>query len=465
MRTRRISPPLEERIRELERRRDTRIDEYTAVSAKEPALRRFAIERVTSQSCLAECALNDGLASNRVAAVKRINDKASLEKVAKNIGRRDKHVYRFARQQLKEIVEQEEIPKRALEESRQLCEKLERLGRFNQWVQDRVILDHLDRQWEPLKDQVDAAMYARYQGTRRAFLDAYEAFSIENAAVIAQQQAQQATRGQAASLIGELEKATSAGAEPAVRDLIERIDTAWSALDDCLPEKEQTKLRRRYASTRQQAEDHRRSLADKEKRNVRLARRLDKLEAALVHREPLDEPTIRSQMSEVEDLAGQEGADKTARERFRGLRDTLDERLRKQKRHAKDKIAQLQTKMAELEQSLEDGELKKAEPLYQSLEAGVELAKSSGLPPKSYSELAQQIKALAPRVREMQRWRRWGTDQRRDDLCLAMEQLSEADLAAEPMAEQLRELQMRWKELDQGLIGRQHALEPFSYRI
>jgi hypothetical protein len=168
------APPLAERSAAL-----TGIDEepllaHVAQHAVEPELRRAAIERLDSPTELATCAVEDPLAANRYAAAERIGDRAALEAVQRRIGKRDKGVYRLVKERLRAIAETEERPRRARERADTLCEQLARLGRYEHWVQDHALLQHLDREWDQLEAELGGellpAQRERRAGLRAAFL-------------------------------------------------------------------------------------------------------------------------------------------------------------------------------------------------------------------------------------------------------------------------------------------------------
>jgi hypothetical protein len=60
-----------------------------------------------------------------------------------------------------------------------------------------------------------------------------------------------------------------------------------------------------------------------------------------------------------------------------------------------------------------DGQLKQAEPLYQSIRSTLEHAKAAGLPAAERADAEAHLKRIEPQLRELQRWRRWGADTRR----------------------------------------------------
>jgi exonuclease SbcC len=126
---------------------DQSILAQVAAEAREAEIRLAAIERLTDQAVLASRALGDAATAVRAAAAQRLEDREALEQVARGIGKKDKHVYRLVHTRLKELAEREGRPARVRAQCQDLCAKLEMLGRFENWGQDRALLDLLDRQW------------------------------------------------------------------------------------------------------------------------------------------------------------------------------------------------------------------------------------------------------------------------------------------------------------------------------
>ena len=203
---------------------------------------------------LASCALTDALAANRSAAVELLDDRQALDRVVKNIGKKDKRVYRAARQKLKEIVEREALPERIRTKCEELCEKLERLGRFGHWVQDRAMLDLLDRQWAEIEPEADQGRKARYQELRGRFLSAYEAYRSEHEAQISRGGGpRRLARGAPDPCSRSCSPSPPWATRQRLRQGLEQIALRWEGLEP-LPEKEQASLERKFAALREEAE-------------------------------------------------------------------------------------------------------------------------------------------------------------------------------------------------------------------
>lgn len=441
------APSIWDRLHEVSLLADERLLGHLAREARDAEVRRAALMKLTDQDVLAACALNDPLAANRSAAAQCIEDKDALEVVVKNIGRKDKRVYRVARQKLKEIAQREALPARIREQSAELCDKLERLGRFEGWVQGRALLDLLDRQWAEIESQAESHWRERYQGLRDRFLAGYDAYRREHEAEIAAAEARESVRRERQQLLDELASHPSLTGEAELDALRDRVWARWEALD-LLPEQEQRPLTRRCQTLMEEVSAHRERLALQRRNNRRLRKLLGNLDKAMEQSKPLADKSLRALVAEAEGLMQAQGADLQLGDALARARDRLEERLRKQKHSAEQRVAQLEEKLQELAGAIEGGELKSAEPLYQSLVATIELAEASALPRKGYAGAAERLSELAPHVRDLQKWRRWGADQHRIGLCEAMEGLATADMSLEALALRLHDLQMEWKGLD-----------------
>ena len=441
-------PALAERLAALARLEDPRLLEWLATQAYEPELRRQAIARLTDPEALAACALNDAMTANRRAAVERLAHRPALEQVARQIGKRDKQVYRIARRKLKEIAEREALPRRLHQEGEALCERFERLGRFENWVQDHALLALLDDQWTALEDQVEAPLRIRQARARQRFVDAYAAYCQEHQERLAAEQARQANRGTRERLIEALGICASLDEAEALVEQKEEIQRQWQALD-ALPEALGQPLDRAYARAARQAEARLEALRAQRAVATRLARLIESLNACLRQSHPLDQAQAGALLREAEECQGDSESAAALAATGRELCAQLEARLARQVQHARQRLAEAQEKLKELAQALEDGELKRAEPLRQSLQASLELAVHSGLPAQECQALEKALQQLAPQIREWQQWRKWGTDGHRARLCQAMEELETAASPLEAKAQRLHELQMEWKASDQ----------------
>lgn len=461
-------PDRAERLREIALMDDRHMLQKVAIGGREAELRHAAIVKITDQDVLCTCALKDPLAANRSAAVERLDQEPVLERVVKNIGKKDKLVYRIARSKLKAIAAREA----ARAQYDELCDRIARLGRSGRWTQDRLALDLLDREWTRTAPAIDQARKDRYQDLRNRFLRACQAHLGEHQARIAEEKDRHALRAEYSTLIQELQTLSTRDDAAALTDDLTRIDACRNRLPRLPDQEERSSLEREYADARKAAADHLKTLAATARNNTRLGELLTRARQVSTRTGPLEQKQIRALMEEAAPLLAAKGSDQAVAADFAQARATLEERLHTQTKRAEKQLALLPEKLDALSGALEQGGLKAAESLHQSIGAALALAVSSGLPRRAYGEAATRLRNLTPKLRELQQWRKWGQDQGRRELCTAMETLGSEDLPPEAMMLRLHDLQMEWKRLDKAgrhpaghpLWGRFHAASERVYQ-
>lgn len=425
---------------------DMQLLEFVAMNALEPTLRRAALERVNNPVVLAECAVNDPLAVHRSLAVERLHERAALELVARRIGKKDKHIHRVARDKLRQIIEQEARPAQILAQCEELCAKVARLGRPGNAQQDRALLVHLERQWAALADEAPAELRTRFQTERERFLAMEAEHSRSAERQLAAQDTLNAVHGERQILLDALAAAASLTDEIAIRAERERIHAAWTALPPV--DAQHRNIEVQYQHLLQAIDKTQNALLEQRKNTERLQRTLAQVQRLLDDTKLMEHRRIRTLIEQGRVLAVAQ-PDLVLAQEFAAVVERLETRLNHQRKHAEQRLQQLPDRLAELEARLADGELKKADPLYQSLQAALELIHASELPKAATAEIAQRLRHLAPQLRELQHWRRWGADQHREGLCAEMDALIHQELPLAALAEQLHTLQMDWKQLDQ----------------
>jgi hypothetical protein len=434
------APSLQARIAELAGIEDQTLLAAVAADGDDAELRLAAIMALQSEEALAERALHDPLASNRLQAAERLRGKQALERVARGIGKRDKRVYRLTKQRLKHINEQEERPRLVHAQCETLCEKIERLGRFEHWEQDHALLIHLDQQWAEIESEVGTEQRARYQRLRQTFLDAYAANAREYAAQLAEHSAQQQARTRREALIGDLDEVRQLQTLDLLDQRLGEIEREWDQLGG-----DPAGLAAAFSRALSTAHDQRDRLDQQRRQLDAAAALLKEAKAALKRGGNLE----RRQVNALRERLARLNAEGGIIDQCNQALEALQQRLDKQREQIERKLAALPQRLAELDQHFEQGQLKKAEPLYQSIDATMQRAHAIGLANKELAAAEAHLKGIAPQLRELQRWRRWGADNRREQLCGEIEALAaDQQHPLEPMSNRLRELQNDWRNLD-----------------
>jgi exonuclease SbcC len=154
------NPPLRRRISELETLSPTEV-ETVATSAKDRELRAAALAMATRPALLAERAITDPDQALRLAALERVSDAATLERIAERARKTDKAVSRLARERLENLRIGSGDAGAITAKARTLCEQIEAMLR-----NPRAGLSHdaIERQWTALGANVPIELQTRFVG-------------------------------------------------------------------------------------------------------------------------------------------------------------------------------------------------------------------------------------------------------------------------------------------------------------
>jgi len=154
------NPSLRRRVSELETLSPAEI-EIVAVSAKDRELRAAALAMATRPALLAERTIADPDQALRLAALERITDAATLERIAERARKTDKAVSRLARERLETVRIGSGDAVAIAAKARLLCERIEAIMRD---PHAGTSLDSIERQWTALGANVPLELQTRFAG-------------------------------------------------------------------------------------------------------------------------------------------------------------------------------------------------------------------------------------------------------------------------------------------------------------
>jgi hypothetical protein len=157
------APVLQDRLRLLKAQDDNELIEHLARQAREPELRRAALERVQRPALLFDRALEDADPALRLAATERIADEAQLLRLAERARKTDKQVSRRARERVDALRLQRGDEVTLDQRARMLCERMEQLLRE---PQPADVETELASRWSGIEARVDASMRQRFESAR-----------------------------------------------------------------------------------------------------------------------------------------------------------------------------------------------------------------------------------------------------------------------------------------------------------
>lgn len=393
-------PSLERRIAELDTLSGEEIERVVGQSI-DPALRSAALERATRPSLLADVAAGDPDPKLRLIALSRITDTDALARVAERTRKTDKIVSRLARERAEasRIASGDAVAIEA--RARQLCERIDAL--LSRPRSERAEeLAAIEQAWSVIDGKAPRSFQERYESTRN-FLRT----DTEEAAVERQR----------------------------LRALRARLDLALDSAD--LDSTAGEALAREAGDTLAQS---RHELVERERVEalvVQLTQRIAQYavrsqEAAAAASVQAEEAQTRREAT-LEALAAQARFD-AALERAQA-----DKEKQREQHHALRR--DLDNLVIELEQQLEAGDLGRALTTHARVTTLLE-----GLP-----ALARHDKRLLnaeARLAELKRWQRWSGNERRKQLCEAIEALPGLGLHPDAVATRVREARAEWQQLE-----------------
>lgn len=397
-------PPIERRIAELDTLSGEEI-ERVVNQAREPGLRSAALERATRPGLLAEVAAGDADPKLRLVALSRITDLDALTRIAERTRKTDKVVSRLARERAEAgriaAGDVTAIETRA----RSLCERVDAL--LSRPRSERAgELTSIDEAWAPLQGKAPRQLQERFDSTRNFLRQDTEEAAAE--------------RSRLRELRLRLERGLAAtDGEPATLEAL-AAEAGSGLAGSRLESPEREKVESLLVQLTQ-----------------RLAQHAVQASAAAEATRLAAETTAAEEGSraeaKLEALAAQARFD-AALERAAADK----EKQREQHQALKRDLDQL---VIELEQQLEAGDLAHATATQARIANLLE-----GLP-----TIARHDKRLAnaeARFAELKRWQRWSSNERRKQLCEAVEALPALGLHPDAVATRVREARDEWQQLD-----------------
>ena len=429
------SESLAQRLRFLGECAEEEITAYVLQHAVEAELRQAALARVNRPALLAEVVLNDPSAELRLAALERIDRRATLERVAREARGKDKQVARRAKERLEAARTEELRPQRQAE----ICEAVEAL--VQQGGGDLVSFRRLEEEWHSLLPAADPEVDGRFAVACAAFAEAHARVQAE--AALAARQRELCERIEQLLREVEGEEADLNGMDSAIT-LLQR---AWESLEEELPNLN-SGLKERFNDTLSQLQRRRAERLRQREELACLQRLLARL-GKLVEEDAELSAELLAQIDREWQAAG--GGHKQAHtaalcERFTPLMRRAQQRLTEQDRAVQALQQEYGMVLGQMEAALGEGQLRQATACRDKLADREKRLAALGSRP-SVQQLRRRKVANA-RLRELRDWRRYGTDNARDELLAQLAELQATPLAPLKQAEAVKALRAAWRELD-----------------
>ena len=400
---------------------------YLVRHARESALRLKLMHMLEPQdeAILIECATQDEVAEVRTAAVERLQSEAALEQVARVLRNQDKRLYKQVRERLDQLQDKRLRRERA----EQLAVELEQLA-AGEGLPDLGRLAAIERDWQAQGEAAIAGLGERYQAARARILER------------AQRQSSELTRRRA--LCQRLEHALAqleqGAALEALNTELNAVKHEWQQLNP----NERAELQRYTDLSHQLRERLLEQQREQERAEhlVAICQEADKRlgQNNAVHERDIS--TLRQRWSTLPRPREFEAL----HSRFEGIMSRLQARLERQQNAKTQEQTELAQLVDELEQALDEGALNQALTIRDRFQQ--RLSQCIALNAAELQTLERRVRSCEPEIDKLRGWRRWGTQQAREQMCLAAEALISSELEPQVLAREVRQLRAAWKELD-----------------
>lgn len=426
--------------------------------ARDPArgtkLRHQAISVMDDQELLFSIANTDSSREIQYIAAKYLTDTEMLKTLEKTHGKSNKRL----RQLIKERIEQETQRQQQLAAIDELCAEAENLGKTGSWEQDKTRSKVLLQSWQKLDRKASDAQQQRFHAAQEDFNQRLNAHTAQEQALRPIREGHQQLLATAADMLKQLQEQPELQNLGSLDNRIGQLKQDW-AQQQKLPADEQDKLESTWAQRQQQLTHLRNSVAE-DLRALETLAHLNEKASALKHQErnihSKDLLNLQSEWANAKRPKALRNSRAELEQQFHRSMNALNTRLEKQKRQQENILQELRESLKKLEGHLETEQYGEAIETHKALTFEL---KETELPGKDLAFFQRRIQMLSPFLKELQDWRRWGTDQARKNLIETAEHLREEDtLDPQERAKKIQALREEWRKLAQMEPGQQRTL-------
>jgi hypothetical protein len=418
-------------------------------------LRKHALEQLDDQDLLFDIAQADPSKDIQFLVASRLTDLEKIKQLDKLHGKGNKRLRQF----LKDRLDQEQTKQHIQQQIENLCVDAASLGQKGSWGQEKTRTRILQQSWQKHAASATSEQSARFQAALDDFQQRLASFEDVESRVAPIRAARQDVLKAAERQLSQLETSPESFTLTALDTELDSLKRLWAQQAE-LPASEQALMDKRWAEIQTQLQQLRNTLADDLKALEKLnalneqANELRRQDKAVASKTVLGlqsdwvnakrPQNLRRLMPELE-------------QSFNRAMEVLSTRLEKQKAQRDSTLKALRDDLQALETSLENEQY--SEAIEQHHAFMQRLKDTPDLPQADYNFFQRRIQMLTPYIREIQDWRRWGTDQVRKQLIETAEHLrSDDDIDPQERAKQVQTLRQEWRKLSQLEPGQQRAL-------
>lgn len=450
--------------------------EQVAQTTPETELTLALIPRLQRQGLLGDLALNAAQPEVREAALERVTQRSTLERVVNAARRSDKRIHALAATRLEVIKAEEERPERVKAEAKRLLRELAALAqsaqKFRTWLLKEYAYRELCRRWDenraawrPETDGPWPEAISREVAELRAGYDSGLARQRDEEAVRQAEEARVApVRARKTAIIDtlnialrDLEGRATPGADEATA-LAALLASAHEDWNRCasLPEAEERGLRQRYEELRARLREGSADVTRYQSSHAALTELAAELRA-LTAAESVPEARRLKRLAATHDEIQPPAHFKLPPELVEAVRGdlvALQARAEQQAQQREANLKEFKSLVPSLEQALAEGRFKAAANWArrgQKLMQGFDEAQSQRL---KNDKLAARFHAAFNQVRELADWREWSNVPARLTLCEDTEKLAQQlqvegnEIDPKLAVERIKEARREWRQFD-----------------
>lgn len=429
--------------RHLASRGGTSLQNEIARHCDDPKLREWLIPRISDTTLLEKLAADDSNASVRLLAAKRIEDVDAIHRTLKALGRKDKRVTKLLKQRL-EALDERNAQQQAIET---LISDVQQLGHAEHWQRDSTRLLSLKHRWQALGDDADAAQQQRFDHAcheAEAAIEANRQQALAVQPIIADKTSHCELMENFVTHLQQRHRISPTEAD----DLKATLDTLLSDWDEfpIVPEHLEIPLANRFHERLSEARKRVTILQENSRSGRELEQIISQAEKLLRKKGiPAAEVKALQQQWEKQPLPKDPALAEEYQSHYARLLNQLSQRIDKQATVREKGLADIAQMLERIQHNLDHDRLGDSTELEQAIRQTLD--QLYDVPQATREAIQQQLRDFTPRIRELNGWRHWGTDQAREALIEEAETLANTPQTPAERAKAVAELRKRWKAL------------------
>ena len=418
-------------------------------------LRKHALEQLDDQDLLFDIAQADPSKDVQFLVASKLTDLEKIKQLDKLHGKGNKRLRQF----LKDRLDQEQTKQHIQQQIENLCMDAASLGQKGSWGQEKTRTRILQQNWQKHATSATLEQSARFQAALDDFQQRLASFEDVESRVAPIRVARQDILNAAERQLNQLDTNPESFTLTALDTELDSLKRLWAQQAE-LPAAEQVLMDKRWVELQTQLQQLRNTLADDLKALEKLnalneqANELRRQDKAVASKWVLG---LQSDWVNAKRPQNLRRVMPDLEQSFNRAMEVLTARLDKQKAQRDSTLKALRDELQALEASLENEQYSEAIEQHQAFIQ--RLKETPDLPQSDYNFFQRRIQMLTPYIREIQDWRRWGTDQVRKQLIETAEHLrSDDEIDPQERAKQVQTLRQEWRKLSQLEPGQQRTL-------